>query len=243
MLYRKYITPTTSILLIVFLAIVFSVMRATGALGPSNLRWLLPLGFCLMALLPWILLTADGRKQIGLKKADKNSAYLLAIACGALASAACFLLGYVIYGHSVENWYVNIGNSYKAIMDTSAMSFVMLNLIFTIPAILFSPIGEEIFFRGMLQKTMEQKLSVVSSTIIECGFFAFVHLCHHGILKTAGGLVFMPIPATLWVIQMFLVAFMFSWLRAKSGSIFVAIVAHSVFNLTMNLLIFAFLWK
>ena len=196
-----------------------------------------------MTLLPWILLTADGRKQIGLKKADKHSAYLLAIACGALASAACFLLGYLIYGHSVENWYVNTGNSYKAIMDTSAMSFVMLNLIFTIPAILFSPIGEEIFFRGMLQKTMEQKLSVVNSTIIECGFFALVHLCHHGILKTAGGLVFMPIPATLWVIQMFLVAFMFSWLRAKSGSIFVAIVAHSVFNLTMNFFIFAFLWR
>jgi hypothetical protein len=243
MLYRKYIFPSASILLIVLLAIAFGAMRAMGALGPSTLRWLLPLGFCLMTLLPWILLTADGRKQIGLKKANKNSVYILAIACSALASITCFLLGYFIYGHSVENWYVNIGNSYKAIIDTSTMSFLMLNLIFTIPAILFSPIGEEIFFRGVLQKTMEQKLSVSISTIIECGLFALVHLCHHGILKTAGGLVFMPIPATLWVIQMFFVAFMFSWLRAKSGSIFVAIVAHSVFNLTMNLLIFMFLWK
>ena len=243
MLYKKYITPTTSILLIALLAIAFSAMRAVGALGPLNLRWLLPLSFCLMAILPWILLTADGRKKIGLKKPEKNSSYFLAIACGALASAACFLLGYFIYGHSVENWYVNIGNSYKVVMDTSAMSFLMLNLIFTIPAILFSPIGEELFFRGMLQKTMEQKLSVLSSTIIECGLFALVHLCHHGILKTVGGLVFMPIPATLWVIQMFFVAFMFSWLRAKSGSIFIAIVAHSFFNLTMNIFIFMFLWR
>jgi hypothetical protein len=42
---------------------------------------------------------------------------------------------------------------------------------------------------------------------------------------------------------MFFVAFLFATLRALSGSIFVAIVAHSVFNLTMNLTIFTFLWN
>jgi len=70
-------------------------------------------------------------------------------------------LGYLIYGHGVENWYANIGNNYKTMMDISAMSFVMLNLIFTIPAMLFSPIGEEIFFAVCCKKTIEQKLSVL----------------------------------------------------------------------------------
>jgi uncharacterized protein len=90
---------------------------------------------------------------------------------------------------------------------------------------------------------MEQKFSALTSTLLECGLFGLVHLCHHGILKTSDGFLLMPVSATLWVIQMFFVAFLFATLRALSGSIFVAIVAHSVFNLTMNLTIFTFLWN
>jgi uncharacterized protein len=181
MLYKKYITPTSSILLIVLLALVFAAMRALGTLGPANLRWLLPLGFCLMALLPWLLLSAEGRRKIGFKPPSKSVYYLVAIMSGFLAAFVCFVLGYSMFGHGGENWYVNIGNNYKHIMDTSKMSFVMLNVFFTIPAILFSPIGEEIFFRGMLQTTMEQKFSALTSTLLECGLFGLVHLCNHGI--------------------------------------------------------------
>lgn len=242
MLYRQYFSLNASLVLIALLAIAFSVMRALGALGPFNLRWLLPLGFCLMMVLPWVLLTQDGRRQIGLKKPHKKSYYLLGIGLGITAPFICFLLGYFIYGNTSNNWFVNIGNNYKTVMNTSGMSFWMLHLIFTIPAMLFSPIGEEIFFRGVLQKTLEQKWSTSSSTFIECCLFGVVHLCHHGFLKAGGSLVFLPMSGLLWVIQMFFVAWMFAWLRAKSGSIFVAILAHSIFNLTMNVLIFGFLW-
>lgn len=154
----------------------------------------------------------------------------------------CFVLGLILFGKTDDNWFVNIGNNYKSIMDTSWMSFWMLNLIFTVPAILFSPIGEEIFYRGVVQKTFEQKFSVTTSTIIECSLFAVIHLAHHGIIKTANGLAFLPLSGVLWMIQMFLVAFMFAWLRNKTGSIFTAILAHMVFNLVMNLTIFLFLW-
>lgn len=242
MLFKKHITATASLVFILLLVIVFSAMRAVGVLGPSSLRWLLPLGFCIMAVLPWVLLTNAGRRDIGLKKPEKSFQYLQAIVFGFAASFLCFLLGYVLFGHGVNNWYVNISNSYKVIMDTSGMSFWMLMLIFTVPAIIFSPIGEEIFYRGVLQKTFEQKLSVFSSTVIECILFAIIHLVHHGIIKTAAGLEFLPVSGVLWMVQMFFVALMFAWLRKRSGSIFVAILAHMVFNLTMNTAIFLFLW-
>lgn len=242
MLYRKLFTPAISLILIAVLVLIFSAMRATGALGPASLRWLLPLGFCLMAILPWVLLTREGRLTIGLKKPMLSSQYILAVVCGFAAAALCFVLGLLLFGHGMDNWFVNIGNNYKSMMDTTGMSFLMLNLIFTLPAILFSPIGEEIFYRGVLQKTLEQKLSVTSSTVIECSLFALVHLVHHGIIKTAAGLDFLPASGLLWMLQMFLVAWIFSWLRAKSGSIYIAILAHMVFNLTMNLTIFLFLW-
>lgn len=242
MLYKKYFSIHVSLVLIALLAVGFAVMRALGALGPSNLRWLLPLGFCLMTILPWVLLTKNGRQQIGFKKPHKNSFYLLGIGLGIAAPLVCFVLGYLIYGYTNNNWFVNIGNNYKTMMNTTGMSFLMLHLIFTIPAMLFSPIGEEIFFRGVMQKTLEQKWSASTSTYIECCLFAVVHLCHHGFLEAGGSLIFLPVSGALWVIQMFFVAWMFAWLRAKSGSILVAIIAHSIFNLTMNMLIFGFLW-
>lgn len=242
MLYKKVFTPVASLILVTVLVLVFSAMRATGALGSSNLRWLLPLGFCIMTILPWLLLTREGRASIGFKRPARGSNYLLAITCGFGAAFLCFVFGLLLFGHGLDNWYVNIGNSYKSMMDTSGMSFLMLNLIFTVPAILFSPIGEEIFYRGVLQKTLEQKLSVTGSTIIECSLFALVHLVHHGIIKTASGLDFLPVSGPVWMVQMFLVAWMFSWIREKSGSIYMAILAHMVFNLTMNFTIFLFLW-
>lgn len=242
MLYKKYFIPLTSIVVITILVLIFSSMRATGALGPSNLRWLLPLSFCLMAILPWLLLTADGRLQIGLKKPSFASAYIMAIGFGAGSALLCFVLGIILFGNTNDNWFVNIGNNYKTMMDTSHLSFLMLNLIFTLPAIIFSPVGEEIFYRGVLQKTLEQKLSVITSTIIECSLFSIIHLVHHGIIKTATGLTFLPVSGLLWMLQMFFVALMFSWLRAKTGSIYIAILAHMVFNLTMNFTIFLFLW-
>ncbi len=241
-MYKKFISPSASLIIISILVIGFSAVRALGVLGPSSLRWVLPLSFCLMAILPWVLLTTDGRRQIGLQRPDTASRYLLAIITGLGAALFCFVLGYLLFGKAVDNWFVNIGNSYKAMMDTSTMSFWMLSLIFTIPAMLFSPVGEEIFYRGQLQKTLEQKFSINTSTVIECTLFALIHQVHHGIIKTETGLTYLPVSGALWFVLMFLVAWMFAWLRARSGSIYIGILSHMVFNITMNTCIFLFLW-
>jgi hypothetical protein len=44
------------------LAALFAATRVVGVLGPNSLRWLLPLGFTLMALTPFLLLDAAGRR-------------------------------------------------------------------------------------------------------------------------------------------------------------------------------------
>ena len=242
MLYKNYISIKTSLVLITFLIIALSAMRVIGFFGPGYWRWFLPLGFCIMAMLPWLVLTANGRHQIGLVKSQRITDYIWAALWGAMAALICFSIGYLLFGNASDNWYVNIGNSYKTAMDTTGMSFWTLSLIFTLPAILFSPIGEEIFYRGIVQKTLEQKLSVIQSTLIECILFALIHQVHHGIIKTAVGFDYLPFSGMLWFAQMLLVAWMFAWLRAKTGSIFVPIVAHMIFNITMNSTIFLFLW-
>lgn len=117
-----------------------------------------------------------------------------------------------------------------------------LHLTFTIVACLFSPIGEEIFFRGFLQKVLEDRHGRTRATLMEASLFALVHLCHHGILLGAAGFQLLPVSGALWVAQMFLLSLLFAWLRRGSDSILPAILAHAAFNAAMNGWIFARLW-
>ena len=124
-------------------------------------------------------------------------------------------------------------------MNTAGMSLSRLFLIFTVPALLFSPIGEEIFFRGFLQESLTTKFSYQRSMVIDSLFFALIHLFHHGIVKDKTGMVqFYPLSGLIWVFLMFITAMALALLKKKSGSIYPAIVAHAIFNLIMNLCIF-----
>ena len=226
------------------LAVAFAAMRVVGVLGPGTLRWLLPLGFVLMALTPYLLLDAPGRRDIGLTRPAGRPGVTIAIAimAGAGAGLACFAVGYALFGTSADNWFVTIANSYRRMVDTTGWPVARLHLFFTIPALIFSPIGEEIFFRGFLQSALERRFSGRASTIAECAAFGVIHLCHHGLLLTANGFVIRPLSGSIWVILMFGAAWLFAYLRKASGSLLPAIAAHACFNLVMNLTIFGFLW-
>jgi membrane protease YdiL (CAAX protease family) len=229
--------------LAIALAVVFAAMRVGGVLGPRGLRWLLPAGFTLMALAPFLLLDVEGRRAAGLTWHARPRWWLIAILAGSAASLACFALGYALFGDGGDNWFITIANNYRRTMDTTGWPLVRLHLVFTIPALIFSPIGEEIFFRGYLQYALERRFSVQASTIAECAAFGLVHLCHHGLLLTAAGFSLRPVSGPLWVVLMFFTALLFAYLRKRSGSLVPAIVAHVCFNLVMNLTIFGFLWQ
>lgn len=228
---------------VLFLAVVFALMRAVGMLGPSQFRWMLPLGFVLMAITPWLLLTRDGRKQIGLTAPRSTRFYVPSILLGAAAAFICFLLGVALFGASEDNWFVSIASNYRQNVDTTGFSLLQLHLMFTVPAVLFSPIGEEIFFRGLLQRALEERLSARNSTLVECGMFGVVHLCHHGLAVNAAGFTVRPLSGGLWVMLMFLAAYVFARLRQRSDSLYPAMISHATFNVVMNVFIFSVLWQ
>jgi membrane protease YdiL (CAAX protease family) len=221
---------------------VFAGVRVIGTLGPASLRWVLPLGFVLMTILPFVLLRAPARRDMGLKLAGNARAYGVGILAGAAAAFTCFALGTALFGSGEDNWFVSIANSYRQMMNTAGWDAVRLHLVFTIPAIIFSPIGEEIFFRGYLQYALEQRFSTRASTIGECAAFAVIHLCHHGLFVTATGVSLRPLSGLIWMLLMFCTALLFAWLRKSSGSLLPAILSHAVFNLVMNFTIFGYLW-
>lgn len=229
-------------MLALLLACAFIAMRVMGTLGPLSLFWMLPLSFSMMAALPWILLSPYGRRSIGLQVPSGKAPYALALTCGVAAALLCFTLGMLLYGATMDNWFVSIATSFRRTAPTAGLSIWMLHLMITVPACIFSPIGEEIFFRGVLQNALEEKLSVRSSTCVEAGLFGLVHLCHHGLSVTATGVSLNVVPAAVWVALMFATACLFAWLRRRHASLWPAMAAHAAFNLTMNAVIFQFLW-
>ena len=224
------------------LSALFAAMRAVGLLGPSSLRALLPLSFCLMMATPWIFLTAQGRRDIGLQRALSWRYLVPACAIGVLAALICFWAGVLLFGHSQDNWFISIANNYRNTLDTSYLTMLQLHLFFTIPALLFSPLGEEIYFRGVLQSALEERCSVRHASVIEASIFGLIHLCHHGLLPVATGIFLLPLSGALWVVLMFAVALLFAFLRKRSASLYPAVAAHGFFNLSMNTAIFAWLW-
>jgi membrane protease YdiL (CAAX protease family) len=214
-------------------------MRAFGTLGPLQFRPLLPLGFVLMALSPWLLLTRTGRQQIGLISASVTSVYFQAAITGALLALVIGALGTLLFGSSPQNWYVSVLASFSNSFDTRGKPTWLLFLVFTAPAVLFSPIGEEIFFRGVLQKTLEGPLSLQVATRLECGAFAIVHLCHHGLHREGDALALWLPSGLFWVALMYAAAHLFAHWRKRSGSVFPPIVSHMAFNGTMGAYIFA----
>lgn len=238
---KKIWSGKNSIFLIIGIiaGLLFAAIRAIGIIGPQAYRFVLPVGFIIMMLMPFIFLNKEGRRKAGLVKSKAAKYYLIAIAAGAALALVCFGSGWLLFGLSADNWFISIKNSYFRTFDTTGMSLQQLFIIFTGPALIFSPIGEEIFFRGFLQEALATKFSYRRSMIIDSIFFALIHLFHHGIVKDqAGQINFYPLSGFIWVLLMFGTAMAFATLKKNSGSIYPAIAAHTVFNLVMNLCIF-----
>ncbi len=119
-----------------------------------------------------------------------------------------------------------------------------LFLIFTGPALIFSPFGEEVFCRGVIfgrvnASGKNRASRALAGTLASATVFASIHLLHHGVTLTDGSVGFRVVSGTMWFVMMFLTSILFSSLRSAGGTIWLAIVAHSAFNLGMNAAIFA----
>ncbi len=74
------------------------------------------------AVAPFIFLSRTGRKTIGLKKPAGKSWLCFAFILGLILSAMLYAAGVLLYGHSIENWYIYIGKSYNIPMESREMT-------------------------------------------------------------------------------------------------------------------------
>ena len=150
------------------LFVLLGCLRAYGILGPERegVRQLIMVGFLLMWFLPFVFFDSNGRRAMGLKKVDRPIWLLWGVLLGAAAALVIFAIGFLLYGRTGDNWYVAISRQYMLGDLLSQLSLSMLIPMFTIPAMVFSPIGEEFFFRGMVHESINGRWGERAATLV-----------------------------------------------------------------------------
>lgn len=194
--------------------------------------------FLCMWATPFLLLTKKGRTLIGLHKPGRPLWWMFAPLLGIGMSLLVFFLGDWFYGNGISNWFVYISRSYEGMVpaDSASHQFLIFAILATL-GMTFSPIGEELLYRGLIHQCFVTRLGEPGASRVDSAAFAVTHLAHFGILYTAAGWEFRAIPALLWMGLMYLSCRLFFLCKVRGGSLYMAILCHAGFNLAMTYVI------
>lgn len=190
------------------------------------------------AIAPFIFLGKYGRKKIGILKTRKYRWLIIAFITGLTTSILIYYTGQYLYGDSYENWYKYIARSYRIPAVINTTDKTILFAIMALTGMTFSPIGEELFFRGIIHSSFAKSIGEKKAAIVDSSAFAVTHISHFGLVFIHNKWQFFTIPALIWMFSMFLVSILFFILKRYSGSLLGAIICHSAFNLGMIFCIF-----
>ena len=117
---------------------------------------LIPIVFILMILSPYLLLSKEGRKHIGIKRPVKIPWLFYSFILGIVVCIVTFLLAHSLSAYSTENPFVYISKSYAVPAALSAADRLIYFMIYAVIGMTFSPVGEEFFYRGLVHSSFEE---------------------------------------------------------------------------------------
>lgn len=191
-----------------------------------------------MAFAPFLFFNKYGKNSIGIKKPTSYRWLIIAVIIGLVFSILLYFLGETFYGSSHRNWYNYIGKSYTIPKRIDEQSKLTMFGVSALIGMTFSPIGEELFFRGIVHSSFANSVGNRKASLIDSSAFAFVHISHFGLVFHNQKWEFLFVPTLIWVLSMFVVSTLFFVCRKRSGSILGAILCHSAFNFGMTYCIF-----
>lgn len=192
-----------------------------------------------MIILPFLLLNKKGRKFVGISEVKSIKWLSYSFLLGILSCIVIYLLAQFSFGDTTNNWFLYISKSFGAakIGLTDDNKFTLF-LIFAVISMIFSPLGEEFLFRGIIHKSFASKFGDNKASMIDSSAFALSHLAHFGIVYIDNSYRLLYFPALLWVIIIYLTGRLFYFCKVKTQSIYGSVICHAGFNLTMIYLIF-----
>ncbi|WP_298646473.1 CPBP family intramembrane glutamic endopeptidase [uncultured Proteiniphilum sp.] len=223
-----------------FLLVIVCIPRFLLVLKANQTGNYAPIGAIMFisALVPFLFLNKYGRNQIGIKASKEWGALILAFTIGIVFSLLLYFIGKELYGNSLKNWYEYIGNSYNIPEVISLKDKRIMFMITATTGMIFSPIGEELFFRGIVHSSFTKSISEKKASIIDSLAFSITHISHFGLVYLNSKWNFYLIPALIWVGGMFIVSIIFFKMKKFSGSLLGAVFCHAGFNLGMIYSIF-----
>lgn len=222
------------LLAIVCIPRIILVLKAnqTGSYGPIGAIMVVS------ALVPFIFLSKYGRNKIGIKGTKKIGTLGLSLFLGAALSLLLYVVGNELYGNAYQNWYGYIGKSYNIPEVISANEKLAMFSIMATTGMIFSPIGEELFFRGIVHGSFAGSIGEKKASIVDSLAFATTHIAHFGLVFIGQSWSFYPVPSIIWLTAMFVVSIVFFNMKRLSGSLLGAVFCHAGFNLGMIYCIF-----
>lgn len=190
------------------------------------------------AVIPFIFLGKYGRKQAGIVKPVRFKRLIIAFITGLGASFLLYFLGKLLFGDTYQNWYMYIGKSYNIPARIDAHNKAIMFSVMAVTGMIFSPIGEEFFFRGIVHAGFAKSIGEKKASIVDSSAFALTHLSHFGLVFIGGKWIFYAIPSVIWVLCMFMTGLLFVAFKKYSESIWGAVLCHAAFNLGMIYCIF-----
>lgn len=219
-----------SLLVLVLLA----AMRFYAVFGPPQARILFMIHCLAMWALPFIVLTAQGRREIGLRKQGNTASNMaLCALAGALCGLAFFAIGMTLFGASPDNWNLSVRDSFQIEQLRATMPPAALFAVITLPAMILTPIGEEILFRGFIQQAFTLRWNAVVATLVNGLAFGLVHLHVHGLWLDAAGFHLRLVSGALMVLLGMCLSAVFTLCRLRTGSLWCAMTAHAACNMAM----------
>jgi uncharacterized protein len=224
----------------IFLIVILCVPRfilVLNANATSNYTYI-GLIMAISASVPFIFLNKEGLRNIGLVKPSNYIWLPASFFTGLFFSFLLYFLGQGLFGHSYENWYQYIGKSYNITPGLSHHNKVILFSVTAITSMIFSPIGEELFFRGIVHASFRQSAGDLKASVADSSAFGLTHISHFGLVFLNGHWHFFAFAAIIWVVSMFLAGIMFFFFKRKTSSLLGSILCHAGFNLGMVFCIF-----
>lgn len=223
----------------VFLILLFGIPRFLIVLHAYMIKsyGIVMFVFLCMWFVPFILLTKYGRRGIGFKPPVSCRRMIFSFLAGGLTCFVIFGLFLFLFDKSIENAFVYIGGNNPGSTITGSDKSIYF-WIAVIPSMIFSPVGEEFLYRGVIHGCFVPGFGEMKASLVDSLAFALTHIAHFGIVYTLVEWRFLPVPAVLWVLSMFIVSRIFFKCKLYCNSIWGAVVAHSGFNFVMMYCIF-----
>ena len=195
--------------------IIASIIAAAGSVQPNEhsqntynyIALFVGQGFMIIPLLLFLI----SRNEPIIESLRLNS-----ISLSTLISAICISMGLIPVVDEMDrilSFVFGTEEELAQLTDILIIDYSFIGILLSTTIVVLAPFGEELLFRGFLQKKLEESWKDITRAVLVTSlFFAFIHM------------------NPVWIIQIYLLGVILGYLAWKTGSILTSLVLHSLNN-------------